>query len=89
MFIAGSDTTAAVIRKTVFHIASCPRVYQRLKAEIATAVEAGAVSTPITWAEAKKLPYLQVRIYCLKRHIIDYQGSFLEPVEDVSFMNPP
>jgi hypothetical protein len=60
MFIAGSDTTAAVIRVTMLHIMSSPQVYQKLKEEIRSAIKEGKVSTPITNAEAKTLPYLQV-----------------------------
>lgn len=41
MFVAGSDTTAAVLRMTLFQVAACPRAYGRLKAEIAEAVAAG------------------------------------------------
>lgn len=60
MFVAGSDTTAAVMRITLFHIISAPPVYARLKAEMAAAVRDGRASRPITNAEARELPYLQV-----------------------------
>ncbi|KAI4865910.1 cytochrome P450 [Hypoxylon rubiginosum] len=59
MFVAGSDTTAAAIKITVLYILAVPRVYQRLKDEIAAAVHEGRVSKKITNAEAKELPYLQ------------------------------
>lgn len=59
MIIAGSDTTASVMRVTVLSIISNPRVYQKFKSEIANAVRSG-VSSPITVEEAKKIPYLQV-----------------------------
>lgn len=65
MFIAGSDTTAAVIRITMLHILGNPRIYQRLKQEITTAVNTGRISTPISNAQAKQLPYLQVRVLSL------------------------
>lgn len=62
MFIAGSDTSASALRVTMFYIMSCPRVYQKLKAEIRTAIREGRASSPvITVAEAKQLSYLQVR----------------------------
>ena len=61
MFVAGSDTSATITRITIFYIISTPRVYQRLKQEIAEAIRDGKVSSPITMAEAKALPYLQVR----------------------------
>ncbi|KAI2469670.1 cytochrome P450 [Annulohypoxylon bovei var. microspora] len=63
MFVAGSDTTASAIRATLLHILSIPRVYQRMKDEITLAVNEGRVSSPITQAEAKELPYLQAVIY--------------------------
>ncbi|KAK8877454.1 hypothetical protein PGQ11_002400 [Apiospora arundinis] len=64
MFVAGSDTSASAIRITMLYIMSCPRVYQKLKAEIRAAIREGRVSSPvITVAEAKQLPYLQAVIY--------------------------
>lgn len=59
--IAGSDTSSAVIRGTMLHIMTTPHVYARLKTEIRLAVEAG-ISSPITYAEALKIPYLQAVI---------------------------
>ncbi|KAK0719109.1 cytochrome P450 [Lasiosphaeris hirsuta] len=61
--VAGSDTTAGVIRGTLLYIMTTPRVYQCLQAEIDDAVRAGNVSSPISQAEAKALPYLQAVIY--------------------------
>ncbi|KUI59410.1 Pisatin demethylase [Cytospora mali] len=63
MFIAGSDTTASTLKITMMYILSTPRVYQRLKSEIATALREGDISKPITLSEAKRLPYLQAVIY--------------------------
>jgi cytochrome P450 len=60
MMIAGSDTTASAMRFTMLNIISTPRVYEKLKAEISRAVRKGSVSDPITLAEAKLIPYLQV-----------------------------
>lgn len=62
MIIAGSDTTASAIRITMLHIMACPQVYHKLKQEIATAVQDGKASYPISYEEARKLPYLQVKI---------------------------
>jgi cytochrome P450 len=62
MFVAGSDTTAAAIRVTMFYIMSSPRVYQKLKKEIRKAINEGQASSPITLAQARELPYLQVSI---------------------------
>ncbi|KAI0120436.1 cytochrome P450 [Hypoxylon sp. NC0597] len=63
MFVAGSDTTATAIRITILYILSTHRIYQRLKDEIASAVQEGRVSRPITQAEARNLPYLQAVVY--------------------------
>ncbi|KAK7946821.1 uncharacterized protein PG986_011142 [Apiospora aurea] len=64
MFAAGSDTSASAIRITMLYILSCPRVYQKLKAEIRAAIREGRASSPvITVAEAKQLPYLQAVLY--------------------------
>lgn len=67
--IAGSDTTATAIRTTVLYIISTPRVYQRLKAEIGTALASGNISSPISNAQSKQLPYLQVRGHSTGGHI--------------------
>jgi cytochrome P450 len=56
--LAGSDTTASAIRATILHIITSPHVLNTLLAEISAA----KISSPITDAEARKLPYLQVVI---------------------------
>lgn len=61
MIVAGTETTASVIRSALMHTMTCPPVYQKLKDEINTAVREGKISRPITIQEAKKLPYLQVK----------------------------
>ncbi|KAK3331442.1 cytochrome P450 monooxygenase [Apodospora peruviana] len=61
--VAGSDTTATSIRATMLHIITNPRVYRALQAEIDQGIKDGKVSSPITSAEAQKLPYLQAVIY--------------------------
>lgn len=66
--IAGSDTTATAIRSTMLYIITTPIVYQRLKSEIHTSLASGAASTPITNAESKSLPYLQVCNFTHYRH---------------------
>jgi hypothetical protein len=57
---AGSDTVAGVIRGTMLYVITTPQVYRRLQEEIDEAIASSKVSTPITNAEAKTLPYLQV-----------------------------
>jgi cytochrome P450 len=60
--IAGSDTSATAIRSTLLFIMTSPLVYRRLQAEIDDGVAEGRISSPITDAEARKLPYLQAII---------------------------
>ena len=69
MLVAGSETTASVIRVTMLCLMSSPRVYKKLKAEIKRAVSAGEVSSPIQLDEARRIPYLQVSTI-LKRSCI-------------------
>ncbi|KAL3426423.1 cytochrome P450 [Phlyctema vagabunda] len=56
--MAGSDTTATAIRATFLYLVMHPRVVSKLRAEI----ESSAISSPITDAEARKMPYLQAVI---------------------------
>ncbi|RDW80147.1 hypothetical protein BP6252_04785 [Coleophoma cylindrospora] len=56
--LAGSDTTASAMRATLLHISTSPRVLNRLVSEIAST----PISSPITDAEARKMPYLQAVI---------------------------
>ncbi|PVI00777.1 cytochrome P450 oxidoreductase [Periconia macrospinosa] len=60
--VAGSDTTATAMRSMLLSLISNPRVYSRLIEEIDGAVARGAISSPITEEEAKRLPYLQAVI---------------------------
>ncbi|GJC86193.1 cytochrome P450 monooxygenase lolP1 [Colletotrichum liriopes] len=60
---AGSDTTATAIRTTFLYTMTSPRTYHTLKQEITTAINEGRISSPITYEEGKKLPYLQAVIY--------------------------
>jgi cytochrome P450 len=53
--IAGSDTRATALRATFLHIITIPRLHDKLLTEISNAT----LSSPISDAEAKKLPYLQ------------------------------
>lgn len=60
--IAGSDTTATGIRATFLHLLANPRVMAKLRSELDEAERDGLISTPITNAESKTLPYLQAVI---------------------------
>lgn len=72
MFVAGSDTTAAAIRVTLFYLMSCPRVYRKLKEEIRGAIREGRASSPITAAQARELPYLQVSPFTYNSPYMEY-----------------
>jgi cytochrome P450 len=60
--IAGSDTSASTIRAVMLHMLSNAPSYGRLQAEIDAGIAAGTISSPITDAEARQLPYLQATI---------------------------
>ena len=47
----------------MLHIITSPLVYRRLQAEIDHAISTGKVSSPVSDAEARQLPYLQA---CIK-----------------------
>lgn len=59
MFVAGSDTTASVIRAGMLHILATPHVYCRFKQEIEKAIREGYASNPISNAESLCQPYIQ------------------------------
>jgi cytochrome P450 len=56
--LAGSDTTATAIGTTFLYIITTPRVLAKILAEISGAT----LSSPISDAEAKNLPYLQATL---------------------------
>ncbi|KAI1080538.1 cytochrome P450 [Whalleya microplaca] len=63
--VAGSDTTAAGLRGAMLYILTNPRVYKTLQSEIEEAVRSENVpETPkiISYAQSKRLPYLQAVI---------------------------
>lgn len=60
--LAGSDTTATAIRATMLFVMTNPGVYARLREEIDAAAGEGRISSPITDAEARRMPYLQAVI---------------------------
>src|SRR5262245_1512803 len=56
--MAGSDTTATAIRTTFLYTITTPRVLTKLLAEISKAT----LSSPVSDAEARTLPYVQAVI---------------------------
>ncbi|KAK1833730.1 cytochrome P450 [Podospora conica] len=77
---AGSDNTATSIRITLLNVISNPRVYLRLKREIAEAIREGRASNPVTIDEAKALPYLRAVMYEGLRMRAPTPGLFLKTV---------
>lgn len=61
---AGSETTATVMRMTLLCLLASPPVYQKLKIEVKRAVRSGGISDPVSFGQAKALPYLTVRDPC-------------------------
>ncbi|KAL8920034.1 MAG: hypothetical protein Q9208_006489 [Pyrenodesmia sp. 3 TL-2023] len=59
---AGADTTAIAINSILYHLMRNPAAYEKLTAEIDTAVTNGTISMPVAYAEAIKLPYLRACI---------------------------
>lgn len=60
---AGADTTASVIRFVLIMVASTPHVYRRLQQEIDEGIANGTISSPVTAAQGKAMPYLQAVIF--------------------------
>ncbi len=60
--VAGSDTTATTIRVMMLSLLSSPVAYARLQEEIDKGIRTGNISSPVTDAEARRLPYLQAAI---------------------------
>jgi cytochrome P450 len=59
---AGSDTTAITLSSILYYLLKHPLTYQRLQKEIDIGIADGIVSDPITFKEARSLPYLQAVI---------------------------
>ncbi|KAE9376647.1 cytochrome P450 [Stipitochalara longipes BDJ] len=80
--IAGSDTTAIAIRIIVLYLITTPRVLSKFRAEYSRA----SISSPITDAEARNLPYLQAIIKEGLRiwpPIVGLQAKLVPPGGDV------
>jgi len=79
--IAGTNSAAQAMRMTLLCLINNPVAYRRLQQEIDDAIAAGAISAPITNAEALKLPYLQAVIH---------EGlRFYPPVTGLGFKQAP
>jgi len=60
--VAGTDSVATSIRMVLLYLISAPHAYARLRAEIDDAIAEGRISSPISDAESRALPYLQAVI---------------------------
>ncbi|KAL9078129.1 MAG: hypothetical protein Q9157_002956 [Trypethelium eluteriae] len=57
--VTGAFPSSAAINVVVLHVATNPLILSRLRNELDAAVAKGEISTPITNAQAMKLPYFQ------------------------------
>ena len=60
--IAGSDTSANTVRAFMLHVLTNPASYMKLQSEIDEGICTGGISSPVTDAEARSMPYLQAAI---------------------------
>lgn len=60
---AGSDTTAISLRSMFYYLCKNKRCYEKLREEIDNMDKEGSLSSPITFGEASRMPYLQA---CMK-----------------------
>ena len=59
---AGSDTTSIALSGAVYYLLKHPHTLAKLRQELEGAVAAQVISSPITFKEAQRLPYLQAVI---------------------------
>ncbi|KAH0565669.1 hypothetical protein GP486_000943 [Trichoglossum hirsutum] len=60
--IAGSDTTAITMRAIIYYLLKKPAYMARLRAEVEKNQTQGLLSNPVTFEQARKMPYLQACI---------------------------
>ncbi|GAB1319797.1 hypothetical protein MFIFM68171_10007 [Madurella fahalii] len=61
--LAGADTTSSPIIAVIAHVITKPGLYRQMQDEIDKAAVDGRISSPVAYAEARKLPFLQA---CIK-----------------------
>ncbi|KAK6075439.1 hypothetical protein SCUP515_05872 [Seiridium cupressi] len=61
--LAGSDTTAITLRAIVYNLLMSPESLRRLTEELSLAKSQGMISDIVSWAESRRLPYLDA---CIK-----------------------
>jgi len=79
--VAGSDTSASTIRAVILYLLANASAYKKLQAEIDNGIANGTISSPITDAEARRLPYLQA---CIKEGL-----RILPPATGGNFKSVP
>ncbi|EXJ66480.1 uncharacterized protein A1O5_10632 [Cladophialophora psammophila CBS 110553] len=77
---AGTETTATAIRSTLLHLLTSPRAYAKLQNEIDQAIANGGLSTPISFREAKDLPYVSAVVYEGLRIHPPFSGQLMKEV---------
>jgi hypothetical protein len=84
MAFAGSETTAISLAAVFYYLLKNPRCYHKLKEEIDSGVENGAIENRgdglVSWAESQKLPYLDA---CIKEAFRMHPAAGL-PLERVT-----
>jgi cytochrome P450 len=78
--VAGSDTSAGTLRAVLLGILTNPPAYLALQREIDSAIASNSISSPISDAEAKTLPYLQATIREALRIMPPASGAFFKQV---------
>jgi cytochrome P450 len=87
---AGTETSISTIRGIMLYLMTTPTVYHKLKLEIADAIHAGQISTPIKPEEAKRLPYLQVSsMHAILVVYTDQVGMIQAVINEGMRMIPP
>lgn len=80
--VAGTDTTATALKTVMLHVTTSPSVYRKLQAEIDSNLSNGTISSPITDAQARRLPYLQAVIKEGLRIRSPAGGAFFKTVNE-------
>ena len=57
--MAGSDTTSIALTSVIYNCINHPNVWKKLKDELRMAAESEKISSPISFEETQRLPYLQ------------------------------
>ncbi|KAH6629304.1 cytochrome P450 [Boeremia exigua] len=78
--IAGSDTSANTVRAFMLHVLTNPTSYMKLQSEIDEGIRTGGISSPVTDAEARSMPYLQAAIKEALRMMPPATGAMFKQV---------